>query len=105
MEFMKTYQVRISASAEADFCDLVLFLLKNMSIEGTHRYITAMRNEIMSLSILADLYRTSSFADVLCYHAKARKMVSHNKKWVYIFHIDGDAVVVDRIRPAKLITN
>ncbi len=103
MECMKTYQVRISTSAETDFRDLVLFLLKNMSIEGTHRYITAMRNEIMSLSILADLYRTSSFADVLRYHAKARKMVSHNKKWVYIFHIDGDAVVVDRIRPAKLI--
>jgi len=33
----------------------------------------------------------------------ARHMVSHNKKWTYIFHIEDDVVVVDRIRPAKLI--
>ena len=30
-------------------------------------------------------------------------MVSHNKRWVYIFHIDGDFAIVDRILPAKNI--
>ncbi len=30
-------------------------------------------------------------------------MVSHNRRWVYIFHIEGDMVVVDPIRPAKTI--
>ena len=31
-------------------------------------------------------------------------MVSHNKRWVYIFHIEDDTVAVDRILPSKLIT-
>jgi hypothetical protein len=31
-------------------------------------------------------------------------MNSHNKRWVYIFHIEDETVVVDRIRPSKLIT-
>ncbi len=36
-------------------------------------------------------------------HSKARRMVSHNKKWNYIFHIEDDFVIVDRILPSKLI--
>lgn len=31
-------------------------------------------------------------------------MVSHNKRWVYIFHMEDDMVIVDRIRPSKTIT-
>lgn len=31
-------------------------------------------------------------------------MVSHNRRWVYIFHIEDETVIVDRIRPSKLIT-
>ncbi|MBQ7533439.1 MAG: hypothetical protein IJT45_07090 [Bacteroidales bacterium] len=30
-------------------------------------------------------------------HLQARRMVSHNKKWDYIFHIEEGIVVVDRI--------
>ena len=30
-------------------------------------------------------------------------MVSHNKRWVYIFHMEDDMVIVDRIRPSKTI--
>lgn len=63
-----------------------------------------MQLEIMSLSVLADLYHPSNFMDVRAYNPKACHMVSHNKKWVYIFHIENDTVIVDRIRPAKLIT-
>lgn len=59
--------------------------------------------EVNTLSILADLYPVSRYADVRRYHPKARRMVSHNKKWVYIFHTEGDVVVLDRIRPSKLI--
>ena len=32
-----------------------------------------------------------------------RAWVSHNKRWVYIFHIENDTVVIDRIKAAKLI--
>lgn len=63
-----------------------------------------MTNEILSLSILADIYLPSHFADIRRYHPHARRMVSHNKRLVYVFHIEDDTVVVDRIIPSKLIT-
>ena len=98
------YKVSISSSAEADLKNLTLFLLQMMSIEGAYKYLHAMQLEIMSLSVLANLYRPSNFIDVRAYNPKACHMVSHNKKWVYIFHIENDSVIIDRIRPAKLIT-
>lgn len=36
-------------------------------------------------------------------HPQARRMVSHNKRWVYVFHIDGDFAIVDRILSSKNI--
>ncbi len=36
-------------------------------------------------------------------HPKARRMVSHNKKWNYIFHVENDIVVVDRVMASKMI--
>lgn len=100
---MNTYKVIIGASAEADFEDLALFLRQVKSIDGARRYHQSMLAEILSLSVFADLYRPSRYADIRRYHPQARHMVSHNKRWVYIFHIEGNSVVVDRIRPAKLI--
>ena len=101
---MKTYNVKINAAANADLMSLAFFLRKVMSIEGAWKYHQNMLNEVNSLSILADLYQPSHYADIRRYHPRARRMVSHNKRWVYIFHIEDDTVVVDRIIPSKLIT-
>ena len=101
---MKTYNVKIKAAADADLMNLALFLRKVMSIEGAWKYHQNMLNEVNSLSILADLYQPSHYADIRRYHPRARRMVSHNKRWDYIFHIEDDTVVVDRIIPSKLIT-
>lgn len=101
---MKTYNVIISDAADADLMYLALFLRKVMSIEGAWKYHQNMPSEVQSLSILADIYSPSRHADIRRYHPKARRMVSHNKRWVYIFHIEDDTVVVDRILPSKLIT-
>ena len=35
-------------------------------------------------------------------HPEARRMVSHNRKWVYVYHIEESFVIVDRILPAKM---
>ena len=79
------------------------FLLTVVSLEGARRYLDTMIAEVMSLSVFADLYRVSTKEDILQYHPQARRMVSHNKRWVYVFHIESETVIVDRIRPAKLI--
>ena len=33
---------------------------------------------------------------------EARRMVSHNRRWVYVYHIEENFVIVDRILPAKM---
>lgn len=101
---MKTYRVEVDSSAWADIDELTDWIRDNMSRVGGDRYIDAMVCEIYTLSIYADLYQVSRYADIRRYHPQARRMVSHNKKWVYIFHTEGDVVVVDRIIKAKLIT-
>ena len=87
-----------------DMDELEEYLKSVMSQIGANKYIDTMIAEVMSLSVFANLYRTSTKEDILQYHPQARRMVSHNKRWVYIFHIEDETVIVDRIRPAKLIT-
>lgn len=101
---MTTYKIRIDASAEFDLKHLFGFLVSVMSREGANRYIDVIMNEVLSLSILADIYTPSHYADIRQYHPRACHMVSHNRRWVYIFHIEDNTVVVDRIVPSKLIT-
>lgn len=103
MLIMKTYKVKIDRTAEADLHNLFCFLISVMSREGANRYVDTMVNEVQSLSILADLYHPSRHVDIRKFYPKARRMVSHNEKWVYIFHIEDDVVVVDRIYPARMI--
>ena len=100
---MKNYTVKVSKKAQRDIEDLSNFLLTVISMEGARRYLDTMIAEVMSLSVFAYLYRPSTKEDILQYHPQARRMVSHNKRWVYIFHIEDETVIVDRIRPAKLI--
>lgn len=101
---MTTYKIRIDDSAESDLRQLFDFLINVMSRDGANRYIDMITNEVLSLSILANVYSPSQYADIRRYHPQARRMVSHNKRWVYIFHIEDDSVIIDRILPAKLIT-
>lgn len=87
-----------------DMDELEEYLKSVMTQIGANKYIDTMIAEVMSLSVFANLYRTSTKEDILQYHPQARRMVSHNKRWVYIFHIEDETVIVDRIRPSKLIT-
>ena len=100
---MTTYKVRMHRLAVLDMDALYEFLTTVMSKEGANRYIDAMIAEVNSLSIFADLYRPSRYADIRCYHPRACRMVSHNKRWVYVFHLETDMVIVDRILPSKMI--
>ena len=103
MNIMKVYRVRLSHSVMRDLGELEDFLKSVMSQAGANRYIDTMIDEVMSLSVFAGVYHTSPMADIRQYHPKARRMVSHNKRWVYIFHVEDDTVIVDLIRPAKVI--
>lgn len=103
MRIMTTYKIKIEESAESDLMNLFGFLISVMSRGGANRYIDMIIDEVLSLSILADIYPLSRYADIRCYHPHARRMVSHNKRWVYVFHVEKKTVVIDRIVPSKLI--
>ncbi len=99
---MQIYEVRISREALADMTELRKFLKAMMTEEGAVCYANNMRIEIEMLSVYAGLYGRSTSATLRKIHPEARRMVSHNRKWVYVYHIDGSFVVVDRILPALL---
>ncbi len=98
---MQIFEVRISQEAINDMGALRLFLNKMMSEEGAVRYANAMRAEINSLSVYANFYARSSSKTLRLIHPDARRMVSHNRRWIYVYHIEEDVVIVDRIIPAK----
>lgn len=100
---MKVYKVEIDASAREDIEDLSDFLVTKMSLEGARKYLDTMIQEVLSLSVYADFYMTSRSKTIKMIHPQARRMVSHNKKWNYVFHIEDDIVVVDRIMASKMI--
>ena len=100
---MKTYKVRILRSAEADIEALADFLFENLSRDGAYRYLEFMEQEVLSLSIYANCFAVTHSKTILDFHPKARRMISHNHKWAYVFHIEGDTVLVDRIIPSRSI--
>ena len=99
---MRTYKVRISLAARADMVELRKFLKAMMTEEGAVRYANNMRDEIKMLAFYANLYGRSTSITLRQIHPEARRMVSHNRKWVYVYHIDGSFVIVDRILPAQM---
>ena len=99
---MQIYEVRISHDALQDMARLRTFMLEKMSEDGAVRYANNMRAEIKMLSVFAELDRRTTSKPFLQIHPEARHMVSHNRRWDYVFHIEDGFVIVDRIIPAKL---
>ena len=100
---MRIYNVRILQSAEADIEALADFLFENLSREGAYRYLEFMRQEALSLSIYADCIAETPSRTLRAIHPKAKRMVSHNHKWAYVFHIERNMVYIDRIIPSSSV--
>ena len=84
---MRLYEVRIGNSARSDMEKLRAFLDGMLSLEG---------------AILAECHRRTSSKSLKQIHPEARKMISHNRKWMYVYHIEGRIAIIDRIIPAKM---
>ena len=100
---MRIYNVRVLQSAEADIDELADFLFEKLSKEGAYRYLDSMRNEVMSLSVYADCFAETHSKTIQSIHPKARRMISHNHKWAYVFHIEDETVFVDRILSSRIV--
>ena len=99
---MRLYEVRISDSARFDMADLRVFLDGMLSLEVAVRYANMMRDEIKMLALFAECHRRTTSKALKMIHPEARRMISHNRKWIYVYHIDGRLVIVDRIIAARM---
>ena len=99
---MRLYDVRISKSALSDMAALRAFLDGMLTVEGAVRYANMMRVEIKMLSLLAECHGRTSSKSLRKIHSEARRMISHNRKWIYVYHLEDRFVIVDRILPAKM---
>ena len=99
---MQIYEVRMSLAAYSDIAQLRMFLKEMLSEEGAVRYANNMRAEIKMLSVYAECNGYSTSSTLRQIHPKARRMLSHNRKWIYVYHIEDRFVIVDRIIPAKM---
>lgn len=99
---MQVYEVRICHAALQDMANLRTFLNAMLSEEGAIRYANNMRAEIKMLSVYADCFGRTTSKTLLAIHPNARRMVSHNHRWLYVFHIEESFVIVDRILLAKM---
>ena len=99
---MQIYEVRISHSALQDMASLQRFLDAMLSEENAIRYANNMRAEIKMLSLFAGLYGKTTSKTLLSIHPEARRMISHNRRWIYVFHIEAGFAIIDRIIPAKI---
>lgn len=99
---MQIFEVRISLAAYSDMAQLRVFLKEMLSLEGAVRYANNMREEIKMLSVYAECNGLSTSQTLRKIHPKARRMMSHNRKWLYVYHIEDSFVIVDRIIPAKM---
>lgn len=99
---MQIYEVRIGHGALLDMSELRSFLRGILSEEGAVRYANAMREEIKSLSVYGCCMSRTTSQTLLAIHPDARRMVSHNRRWIYVYHLENEIVIVDRIIPSKM---
>ena len=99
---MQIYEVRVSHAAYQDMAELRKFLDAMLSEEGAIRYANNMREEIKMLSVYAECHGRTTSLTLRRIHPEARRMVSHNRKWIYVYHIEETFVIVDRIIPSKM---
>ena len=99
---MQIYEVRIGHGALLDMRELRSFLKGILSEEGAVRYANAMREEIKSLSVYGCCMSRTTSQTLLAIHPDARRMVSHNRRWIYVYHLENEIVIVDRIIPSKM---
>lgn len=100
---MIIYKVVIKKEVFNDLSAIKDFIVTVASVDMAMRYVDVLEQEIYSLAYLAPCIALTSSRTAKKYHPQARKIVTHNKKWTIIFHIEGSFVVVDKILPSKMM--
>ena len=102
---MKTFRLKYSTHAVADLDHMAAFAIGVNTPDFARRYVAKLRNEVESLSYLADMLPKSKYRLPLLYHPEAKTIPIGNNRLTVIFHIDGETVFVDKILPSAMMTH
>ena len=94
---MKVYEVVVHRRVYEQIASIQDYIASINTYASAVKYSNALFDEISTLSYLADVLPETDWASAKEYHPEAKRMVTHNRKWNIIFHIDGDFVIIDII--------
>lgn len=100
---MKYYKVSVSKTVLAEIEEIADFIISISTSEHAIRYKNQLIAEIATLSYLADVINNSGWQTAKRYHPNTKHYITNNKKWIVIFHIDEDYVIVDKLMPSKMV--
>ena len=94
---MKRYKVVFHRRVYQQIADIQDYIIGFNTYESAIRYSNRLFEEMYTLSYLADVMPETDWATAKEYHPEAKRMVTHNRKWNIIFHIEGGFVIIDSI--------
>lgn len=100
---MNYYKVAISKNVFTEIEEIADFIIKISTPEHAIKYKNQLISEIAALSYMADVINYSQWKVAKRCHPKAKRMITKNKKWNVIFHVEGFYVIVDKIIPTKMV--
>ena len=100
---MKIREVIILPQVRDDLAEIIEFITYKTSEENALRYADELIDEINQLSYLADAMAEIPSKTLAQYHPLAQRLLSHNRKWCFIFHKTDRYVFVHKIIPSKMV--
>ena len=100
---MNNYKLNVKQEVYDDIEDFKQFIVTVGSRDLAIQYTENLLAEIEKLSYLADKMQLSKWKVAKKYHPQARRLITENRKWNIIYHIQGEFVVVDKIIPSSMM--
>ncbi len=98
---MRRYRLIIHDRVFDQISEIQNFIASLNTYEAAKNYSKKLFDEIESLKHRADVMQFSRWKVAKKYHPKAKRLITKNRKWNIIFHIDGSFVVIDSILPSS----
>lgn len=100
---MNNYKLNVKQEVFDDIEDIRHFIVSVGSKDLAIQYTETLIAEIEKLTYLAEKMQLSKWKVAKKYHPQARRLVTKNRKWNIVYHIQGEFVVVNKIIPSSMM--
>lgn len=100
---MNNYKLNVKQEVFDDIENIRQFIVSVGSKDLAIQYTEYLIAEIEKLTYLADKMQLSKWKVAKKYHPQARRLITKNRKWNIVYHIQGEFVVVDKIIPSSMM--